>query len=115
MPGPVETRSVSPVFVGRAGRPDTLKDALVRADAAEPQALLLGGAAGVGKTRLVEEFATAAHRPGAVHGRTTHARSAESGLRWTGRRPTEALCSTHSRNSSPRATSTPTTSRTDWN
>ncbi|MGW7281429.1 helix-turn-helix transcriptional regulator [Streptomyces sp. NPDC054844] len=62
----VETRSVSPVFVGRARELDTLKDALVRADAAEPQALLLGGEAGVGKTRLVEEFATAARGQDAV-------------------------------------------------
>ncbi|WP_193776538.1 LuxR family transcriptional regulator [Streptomyces sp. E2N166] len=62
----VETRSVSPVFVGRAGELDALKDALVRADAAEPQALLLGGEAGVGKTRLVEEFATAARGQDAV-------------------------------------------------
>ncbi|MFH8975426.1 AAA family ATPase [Streptomyces sp. NPDC017890] len=62
----VETRSVSPVFVGRAGELDTLQDALVRADTAEPQALLLGGEAGVGKTRLVEEFAAAARRQDAV-------------------------------------------------
>ncbi|MFJ8494195.1 AAA family ATPase [Streptomyces sp. NPDC094038] len=63
---PVETRSVSPVFVGRNDELDTLNDALERAGAAEPQALLLGGEAGVGKTRLVEEFATAACRRGAV-------------------------------------------------
>ncbi|MFD4559990.1 AAA family ATPase [Streptomyces sp. NPDC058469] len=62
----VETRSVSPVFVGRADELDTLNDALARAAAGEPQALLLGGEAGVGKTRLVEEFATAACRRGAV-------------------------------------------------
>ncbi|MFG3010794.1 AAA family ATPase [Streptomyces cinerochromogenes] len=66
MLGPVETRSVSPVFVGRTDELDTLNDALARAAAAEPQALLLGGEAGVGKTRLVEEFATAAARQGAV-------------------------------------------------
>jgi DNA-binding NarL/FixJ family response regulator/tetratricopeptide (TPR) repeat protein len=54
------------VFVGRAGELDTLNDAFVRAGAAEPQALLLGGEAGVGKTRLVEEFAAAARRQGAV-------------------------------------------------
>ncbi|ANB08716.1 hypothetical protein SAM40697_4759 [Streptomyces ambofaciens] len=76
MLGSVETRSVSPVFVGRAGELDTLNDALVRAGGGgtapgpgaggEPQALLLGGEAGVGKTRLVEEFATAARRQGAV-------------------------------------------------
>ncbi|MEU7664536.1 helix-turn-helix transcriptional regulator [Streptomyces lincolnensis] len=66
MLGLVETRSVSPVFVGRADELDTLHDALARAAAGEPQAVLLGGEAGVGKTRLVEEFATAACRTGAV-------------------------------------------------
>ncbi|MFE0386461.1 ATP-binding protein [Streptomyces bungoensis] len=67
MLGPVETRSVSPVFVGRAEELDTLNEALGRAAAGgEPQALLLGGEAGVGKTRLVEEFTTAACRAGAV-------------------------------------------------
>ncbi|MEU5629133.1 helix-turn-helix transcriptional regulator [Streptomyces tendae] len=76
MLGSVQTRSVSPVFVGRTGELDTLNDALARAaggDASrasatggEPQALLLGGEAGVGKTRLVEEFAAAAARRGAV-------------------------------------------------
>ncbi|WP_037835867.1 helix-turn-helix transcriptional regulator [Streptomyces sp. NRRL F-5650] len=80
MLGSVETRSVSPVFVGRTGELDTLNEALARAEGAdagasdagasafggEPQALLLGGEAGVGKTRLVEEFAAAAHRRGAV-------------------------------------------------
>ncbi|MBD0421033.1 AAA family ATPase [Streptomyces sp. TRM S81-3] len=63
---PVETRSVSPVFIGRTGELSMLNDALVRAEADEPQALLLGGEAGVGKTRLVEEFAAAARRQGAV-------------------------------------------------
>lgn len=63
---PVETRSVSPVFVGRSDELGALDEALTRAGAAEPQALLLGGEAGVGKTRLVEEFATAACRRGAV-------------------------------------------------
>ncbi|MFF4350737.1 AAA family ATPase [Streptomyces sp. NPDC001530] len=66
MLGPVETRSVSPVFVGRADELGVLNDALARAAAGEPQALLLGGEAGVGKTRLLEEFAAAAGREGAV-------------------------------------------------
>ncbi|MGX1117800.1 putative ATPase [Streptomyces ambofaciens] len=68
MLGSVETRSVSPVFVGRTGELDALNEAFARASAAggEPQALLLGGEAGVGKTRLVEEFAAAANRRGAV-------------------------------------------------
>ncbi|MET9891482.1 AAA family ATPase [Streptomyces sp. NPDC006465] len=66
MLGPVETRSVSPVFVGRADELAVLSGALSRAAEGEPQALLLGGEAGVGKTRLLEEFATAAAREGAV-------------------------------------------------
>ncbi|WP_457518984.1 helix-turn-helix transcriptional regulator [Streptomyces sp. TE33382] len=66
MLGDVETRSVSPVFVGRAEELASLTDALARAAAGEPQALLIGGEAGVGKTRLVEEFLTAAHRREAV-------------------------------------------------
>jgi DNA-binding CsgD family transcriptional regulator/tetratricopeptide (TPR) repeat protein len=66
MLGPVETRSVSPVFVGRADELTHLNEALARAAAGEPQALLIGGEAGVGKTRLVEEFATAAGGQGAV-------------------------------------------------
>ncbi|MGW0611720.1 helix-turn-helix transcriptional regulator [Streptomyces sp. NPDC002788] len=66
MLGPVETRSVSPVFVGRAEELGTLHDALARSGGGDPQALLIGGEAGVGKTRLVEEFAGAARRRGAV-------------------------------------------------
>ncbi|NGO07701.1 AAA family ATPase [Streptomyces sp. HC44] len=66
MLGVVETRSVSPVFVGRADELDALNDALARATAGEPQALLVGGEAGVGKTRFIEEFATAAVRGGTV-------------------------------------------------
>ncbi|MFJ4821249.1 AAA family ATPase [Streptomyces sp. NPDC088801] len=66
MLGAVETQSVSPVFVGRAEELGTLRDALARAREGEPQALLIGGEAGVGKTRLVEEFAAAARARGAV-------------------------------------------------
>ncbi|MGW7103086.1 helix-turn-helix transcriptional regulator [Streptomyces sp. NPDC054838] len=62
----VETRSVSPVFVGRADELAVLVDALTRAAGQEPQALLIGGEAGVGKTRLTEEFLAAADRRGAV-------------------------------------------------
>ncbi|WP_371654893.1 MULTISPECIES: AAA family ATPase [unclassified Streptomyces] len=66
MLGDVETRSFSPVFVGRAGELTALNEALARATAGEPQALLLGGEAGVGKTRLIEEFTSAACDAGAV-------------------------------------------------
>ncbi|MFD6279722.1 AAA family ATPase [Streptomyces sp. NPDC060209] len=62
----VETNTVSPVFVGRAGELAALTDTLARAAAGEPQALLLGGEAGVGKTRLIEEFITVACRREAV-------------------------------------------------
>ncbi|MER5256659.1 AAA family ATPase [Streptomyces sp. NPDC002855] len=67
----VETRSVSPVFVGRSDELGVLNDALARAKGktpgtGEPQALLLGGEAGVGKTRLIEEFTAAARAEGAV-------------------------------------------------
>ncbi|MFD4865611.1 AAA family ATPase [Streptomyces sp. NPDC058412] len=66
MLGDVETRSVSPVFVGRADELAVLTDALTRAAGREPQAMLIGGEAGVGKTRLTEEFICAAERRGAV-------------------------------------------------
>jgi DNA-binding CsgD family transcriptional regulator len=66
MLGGVETRSVSPVFVGRADELAVLTDALTRAADQEPQALLIGGEAGVGKTRLTEEFVNEAARRGAV-------------------------------------------------
>lgn len=66
MLGDVETRSVSPVFVGRADELAVLTDALTRAAGGEPQALLIGGEAGVGKTRLTEEFLSEAADRGAV-------------------------------------------------
>ncbi|MBZ9598270.1 AAA family ATPase [Streptomyces erythrochromogenes] len=66
MLGDVETRSVSPVFVGRADELAVLTDALTRAGGGEPQAVLIGGEAGVGKTRLTEEFLSEADRRGAV-------------------------------------------------
>ncbi|MFE6777415.1 AAA family ATPase [Streptomyces sp. NPDC057702] len=66
MLGSVHITSVSSVFVGRAKELDALADALARAAAQQPQALVLGGEAGVGKTRLAEEFLTAARATGAV-------------------------------------------------
>ncbi|MFJ6213123.1 AAA family ATPase [Streptomyces sp. NPDC092296] len=62
----VQRISVSPVFVGRDRELAALTEALGRADDGEPQALLIGGEAGVGKTRLLEEFLTAADAAGAV-------------------------------------------------
>ncbi|MGH3311854.1 MAG: helix-turn-helix transcriptional regulator [Streptomyces sp.] len=67
MLGDVSSHSaISPVFVGRRDELTQLTDALARADAGEPQALLLGGEAGVGKTRLLEEFLSAARSAGAT-------------------------------------------------
>src|SRR5215467_11229934 len=48
---------VSPVFVGRIEQLDQLEDALATVCRGEPAAVLLGGETGVGKTRLVTEFA----------------------------------------------------------
>ncbi|WP_239132777.1 helix-turn-helix transcriptional regulator [Paractinoplanes durhamensis] len=46
----------SEVLVGREADLAQLRDALKRARSAEPSTVLVGGEAGVGKTRLVEEF-----------------------------------------------------------
>ncbi|MQY12149.1 hypothetical protein SRB5_22790 [Streptomyces sp. RB5] len=62
----VESPAISPVFVGRADEFTALSAALARATATgEPQFVLVGGEAGVGKTRLLEEFAAHACDQGA--------------------------------------------------
>ncbi|MFE0178279.1 AAA family ATPase [Streptomyces sp. NPDC059002] len=66
MLGSVETRSVSPVFAGRTSELARLDAALEHAAKGEPQALLVGGEAGGGKTRLLAEFLTRARAAGAV-------------------------------------------------
>ncbi|NKZ04115.1 ATP-binding protein [Actinomadura latina] len=48
--------TVSPVFAGRAAELGALRSAHARACAGEPAAVLVGGEAGGGKTRLVTEF-----------------------------------------------------------
>ncbi|MCA2212526.1 helix-turn-helix transcriptional regulator [Jidongwangia harbinensis] len=57
--------SSSEVLVGREADLAALKDALKRTRSAEPSTVLVGGEAGVGKTRLVEEFRRAAEADGA--------------------------------------------------
>jgi DNA-binding CsgD family transcriptional regulator/tetratricopeptide (TPR) repeat protein len=52
----VSNRSVSPIFVGRQYELARLRSAFVRTVTGEPQAVLIGGEAGIGKSRLVEEF-----------------------------------------------------------
>ncbi|MFW6694184.1 helix-turn-helix transcriptional regulator [Streptomyces sp. MAR4 CNX-425] len=62
----VQSRSISPVFAGRHDELKTLDGALARAALGEPQVLLVGGEAGVGKSRLLDEFLEAAQGAGAV-------------------------------------------------
>src|SRR4051812_50012615 len=56
---------VSPLFIGRDAELITLTSALDAAVAGTPAVVLLGGEAGVGKTRLVEEAAARARAAGA--------------------------------------------------
>ena len=59
-PRAVPNRVTSPVLVGRRKELSWLGEALARVDGGNPAALLIGGDAGVGKSRLVSEFGTAA-------------------------------------------------------
>jgi DNA-binding CsgD family transcriptional regulator len=83
MLGRVQTQSVSPVFVGRDRELTRLTSALACAHAGEPQSLLMGGEAGVGKSRLLEQFLGAAlataDRLGALPLRAEAAQLAERG------------------------------------
>ncbi|RZU77351.1 putative ATPase [Micromonospora kangleipakensis] len=65
MLGVVTARAASTVLVGRQPELAALRDALVRARAGEPTTVLVGGEAGVGKTRLLEEFGGLASTAGA--------------------------------------------------
>ncbi|MDG4796428.1 helix-turn-helix transcriptional regulator [Micromonospora sp. WMMD1082] len=56
MLGVVTVRTPSTRLVGRQPEMSRLRDALARARAGEPVTVLVGGEAGVGKTRLLEEF-----------------------------------------------------------
>lgn len=66
MLGQVDSQRISPVFIGREAERSVLAAGLERAVAGEPQIVVVGGEAGVGKTRLVEEFLAAAREDGAV-------------------------------------------------
>jgi predicted ATPase len=61
----VEPRVSSPVLVGRSGQLSALEAALAGAVQGHPSAVLIGGEAGVGKTRLVRDFADRSHGTGA--------------------------------------------------
>jgi predicted ATPase/DNA-binding NarL/FixJ family response regulator len=60
----VSATLVSPVLVGRRDELSTLAAALERAEGGESTIVLVGGEAGVGKTRLVEEAAARAAQAG---------------------------------------------------
>src|SRR3954464_5006418 len=55
---PRVTALISPVLVGRQSELDALAAAFQRGAGGEPAVVLVGGEAGVGKTRLVEEAAS---------------------------------------------------------
>lgn len=57
MLGDVDGRVSSPVFIGRHDELRALDSAVARARAGSPSTVVLGGEAGVGKSRLVREFA----------------------------------------------------------
>jgi predicted ATPase len=57
-PGEMGGRVVSPTFVGRLEQLQILEAAVVRAANPEPAVVLVGGEAGVGKTRLLAELAS---------------------------------------------------------
>ncbi|WP_258036973.1 helix-turn-helix transcriptional regulator [Streptomyces sp. SM14] len=52
------------MFVGRSGELTALREGLTRARRGEPQAYVVGGEAGVGKSRLLEEFTAHARAAG---------------------------------------------------
>lgn len=62
----MQIRTVSPVFVGRTEESAALDRALAAAADGAPRAVLIGGEAGVGKTRLLEETLERARDAGAL-------------------------------------------------
>jgi ATP/maltotriose-dependent transcriptional regulator MalT len=61
----VKPRVSSPVLVGRSGQLSALDTALAGAGRGSPSAVMVGGEAGVGKTRLLSEFAERSRGAGA--------------------------------------------------
>ena len=62
----VATRVSSPLFIGRREELEILQDAVARADLGAPAVVLVGGEAGIGKTRLVDEVGGRADAAGAL-------------------------------------------------
>ncbi len=61
----VAPQMTSPVLVGRAGQLAALETALAEATRGRPSAIMVGGEAGVGKSRLISEFAARSRETGA--------------------------------------------------
>jgi len=64
-PGDMAARATSPVLVGRTGQLAMLEAALGPSGSGGPSVVLIGGEAGVGKSRLVSEFSARASAAGA--------------------------------------------------
>jgi DNA-binding CsgD family transcriptional regulator/tetratricopeptide (TPR) repeat protein len=62
----MSARVSSPIFIGRLHELATLNDALGRAESGDPAIVLVGGEAGIGKSRLVDELAIRARDRGAI-------------------------------------------------
>jgi DNA-binding CsgD family transcriptional regulator/tetratricopeptide (TPR) repeat protein len=62
----VATRVSSPLFIGRHSELKTLTDAVARTAQGRAEIILIGGDAGIGKTRLVTEAADQARHSGAL-------------------------------------------------
>ena len=60
----VVQRVSSPVFIGREGEVDELGEVIGRASAGIPSTMLIGGEAGIGKTRLLGELCSRAESRG---------------------------------------------------
>src|SRR5271166_1552290 len=79
-------RVVSPVFVGRAGEISRLRSAFAAVREGTPAAVLIGGEAGVGKSRLTGEFTAAERYSGAQETGSRDRGSRDRGTRDTGPR-----------------------------
>jgi DNA-binding CsgD family transcriptional regulator/tetratricopeptide (TPR) repeat protein len=64
-PGDMTARATSPILVGRTGQLAVLEGALGPSRRGGPSVILVGGEAGVGKSRLVSEFAARSRAAGA--------------------------------------------------
>ncbi len=61
----MSSRTISPALVGRAGEISRLRSAFASVREGAPAAVLIGGEAGVGKSRLIREFTAAERGAGA--------------------------------------------------